>query len=222
MSNSDKYRVDFIGDCGIQIRFVSTAGINLTEIKKRINNLEKIKDLYFAFDTISIFFDPIVTNPFILKEKVLNIISAGDFTTEKGVKNEDENKVIEIPVCFCEVCALDRERAIKFSGLSFKDFVEQYVSVEYKVLFIGFQPGFPFLGGLPENLHIPRLATPRTRIEGGSVGIGGSQTGIYPFASAGGWNIIGKTNVKLFDFHKGALLKPGDKVKFAIQNHTLQ
>ena len=81
---------------------------------------------------------------------------------------------------------------------------------------MGFQPGFPYLGGLPENLHTPRRATPRTEVPAGSVGIGGSQTGMYPFASPGGWQIIGRTSVALFDAQKQppTLLAAGDRVRF--------
>ncbi|MDM8517280.1 carboxyltransferase domain-containing protein, partial [Desulfobacterales bacterium HSG16] len=80
----------------------------------------------------------------------------------------------------------------------------------------GFTPGFPFLGGLSENLHTPRLATPRTSVFAGSVGIANNQTGIYPITSPGGWQIIGRTPLKLFDpgRSKPFLLKAGDKLKF--------
>ena len=88
---------------------------------------------------------------------------------------------------------------------------------------IGFQAGFPYLGGLPENLHTPRRATPRTVVPVGSVGIGGVQTGIYPFSSPGGWQLIGYTKQALFDKNQvqPTLLQAGDTVKFIVEGIEL-
>ncbi len=87
----------------------------------------------------------------------------------------------------------------RHSGLSEKQVVELHASVEYVVWFLGFQPGFPYLGNLPEPLHMPRRAEPRLQVPAGSVGIGGAQTGIYPLSTPGGWQLIGLTPLKLFD-----------------------
>jgi len=86
------------------------------------------------------------------------------------------------------------------------------------VYFLGFSPGFVYLGGLPETLHTPRLATPRPSIAGGSVGIAGSQTGIYPVNSPGGWRLIGRTPMRMFDpdATPPTRLQPGDRMKFAV------
>lgn len=88
---------------------------------------------------------------------------------------------------------------------------------------MGFQPGFPYLGGLPENLHTPRKKTPRTKVPAGAVGIGGSQTGIYPFTSPGGWQLLGKTDIALFDISQPSpvLLKAGDQVRFVAESIRL-
>lgn len=93
----------------------------------------------------------------------------------------------------------------------------------YTVYMIGFQPGFPYLGGLPKCLHTPRRATPRTVVPAGSVGIGGAQTGIYPFASPGGWQLIGHTKLALFDKNQAqpTLLQAGDTVKFVVEGIEL-
>ena len=93
----------------------------------------------------------------------------------------------------------------------------------YTVYMIGFQPGFPYLGGLPESLHTPRRAVPRTLVPAGSVGIGGAQTGIYPFSSPGGWQLIGHTKQALFDKNqaKPTLLQAGDTVKFVVEGIEL-
>lgn len=90
---------------------------------------------------------------------------------------------------------------------------------EYLVYFLGFQPGFAYLGGLPQQLHTPRRAEPRLKIEAGSVGIGGSQTGVYPAASPGGWQIIGRTTLALFNPRQNppTALQAGDIVRFVIE-----
>ena len=102
------------------------------------------------------------------------------------------------------------------AGLDVDAYVRMHAGAEYTVAFLGFQPGFPYLRGLPRLLQAPRLASPRTRVAPGSVAIGGAYTGIYPAAGPGGWHIIGRTAVTLFDPERAApaLLMPGDRVRF--------
>jgi KipI family sensor histidine kinase inhibitor len=97
-----------------------------------------------------------------------------------------------------------------------EDVIELHMSVEYTVAFIGFQPGFPYLLGLPERLAVPRLPSPRVKVEWGSVAIAGEYTGIYPAATPGGWRLLGYTDVVLFDAARTppSLLAPGDRVRF--------
>jgi KipI family sensor histidine kinase inhibitor len=97
-----------------------------------------------------------------------------------------------------------------------EDVIELHMSVEYTVAFIGFQPGFPYLLGLPERLAVPRLPSPRVKVEWGSVAIAGEYTGIYPAATPGGWRLLGYTDVVLFDAARtpSSLLAPGDRVRF--------
>lgn len=102
------------------------------------------------------------------------------------------------------------------AGMSTADFAARHAAAEYRVAFVGFQPGFAYLDGLPRELHAPRRASPRVRIPAGSVAIGGEWTGIYPLASPGGWNLLGTTDAALFDpaGEPPALLQPGDAVRF--------
>lgn len=102
------------------------------------------------------------------------------------------------------------------AGIAASDFVAQHAAAEYRVAFVGFQPGFAYLDGLPLALHAPRRAAPRARVPAGSVAIGGEWTGIYPLATPGGWNLIGRTEIGLFDAAQDppALLQPGDVVAF--------
>jgi KipI family sensor histidine kinase inhibitor len=105
------------------------------------------------------------------------------------------------------------------AGLTPEQVIELHSSASYLVYFLGFSPGFPYLGGLPENLATPRLPAPRKRVPAGSVAIGGSQTGVYPMESPGVWRIIGRTSLRLFDPDASppALLRAGDTVRFIPQ-----
>ncbi|EGF8221499.1 5-oxoprolinase subunit PxpB [Escherichia coli] len=132
---------------------------------------------------------------------------------------EPESRFIEIPVVYGGAGGPDLAVVAAHCGLSEKQVVELHSSVEYVVWFLGFQPGFPYLGSLPEQLHTPRRAEPRLLVPAGSVGIGGPQTGVYPLATPGGWQLIGHTSLSLFDPARDEpiLLRPGDSVRFVPQ-----
>ncbi len=118
---------------------------------------------------------------------------------EESEALEPDSRSVEIPVIYGGAGGPDLAAVARHSGLSEKQVVELHASVEYVVWFLGFQPGFPYLGNLPEPLHMPRRAEPRLQVPAGSVGIGGAQTGIYPLSTPGGWQLIGLTPLKLFD-----------------------
>lgn len=122
-----------------------------------------------------------------------------------------------IPVCYDARFGIDLKEMSKSLKLSEREIIELHANATYTVYFIGFLPGFLYLGGLNERLHLPRKATPRLRVDKGAVAIGGHQTGIYPMQSAGGWHIIGSTPVPLFDLTKEppCFAKSGDQIKFS-------
>ena len=128
----------------------------------------------------------------------------------------EEPRTVEVPVSYGGACGPDLESVALDTGLTQARVVELHASARYLVYFLGFSPGFPYLGGLPAELAAPRLAAPRKRVPAGSVAIGGSQTGIYPMESPGGWRIIGRTEMRLFDpkADPPALLRMGDYVRF--------
>lgn len=130
-----------------------------------------------------------------------------------------EPRQVEIPVVYGGAGGPDLAEVARAADLTSQQVVELHSSADYVVYFIGFQPGFPYLGGLDERLHTPRRAEPRLVVPGGSVGIGGSQTGIYPLAAPGGWQLIGHTPLSLFDPQQQppTLLRPGDSVRFVPQ-----
>jgi len=130
---------------------------------------------------------------------------------------------VEIPVIYGNDAGPDLQVVADHAGLTPQQVVELHSSIDYVVYFIGFQPGFPYLGGLDDRLHTPRRAEPRLSVPAGSVGIGGSQTGIYPLATPGGWQLLGRTPVALFNPRQQppTLLRPGDSVRFVPQKEGI-
>jgi inhibitor of KinA len=121
-----------------------------------------------------------------------------------------------VPVCYDRDFAVDLDEVATRSRLMPAEVVSRHASASYRVACVGFTPGFPYLSGLPNELATPRRLTPRKLVAAGSVGIGGNQTGIYPQDSPGGWNIIGRTPLRLFDPSEvpPSLFVIGDTVRF--------
>ncbi|MGE9550806.1 5-oxoprolinase subunit PxpB [Erwinia amylovora] len=138
---------------------------------------------------------------------------------EKSEQLESEVRQVEIPVVYGGAAGPDLNEVARHSGLTPQQVVAAHAAADYTVFFIGFQPGFPYLAGLDDRLHTPRRAEPRVLVPAGSVGIGGSQTGVYPLASPGGWQLIGLTDAVLFNpqSQPPTFLRPGDSVRFVPQ-----
>lgn len=128
-----------------------------------------------------------------------------------------EPRQVEIPVCYGGDCGPDLGDVCAMHGMAPAKAIELHSSAKYVVYFLGFTPGFAYLGGLPEALVTPRLAAPRRRVPPGSVGMAGNQTGVYPFATPGGWRLIGRTPIRMFqpDRNDMSFLSIGDRVRFA-------
>ncbi len=126
---------------------------------------------------------------------------------------------VEIPVWYGGDAGPDLAEVARHTGLSCAEVIACHSAADYRVYFLGFQPGFAYLGGLPDCLATPRRTQPRILAPAGSVGIGGSQTGIYPANSPGGWQLIGRTPLRLFDpqGEPPSLLLPGDRIRFVPQ-----
>lgn len=133
------------------------------------------------------------------------------------------SRLVDIPVVYGGHSGPDLDEVARHSGMSASQVVACHASMDYVVYFIGFQPGFPYLGGLDQRLHTPRRAEPRVQVPAGSVGIGGSQTGVYPVAAPGGWQLIGQTQIPLFtpEQQPPVLLRPGDRVRFVPQKEGI-
>ncbi len=170
---------------------------------------EEVLEMVPAFHSLTVFLKPEADVSNFL-DRIEAIIDTKDF-------QHDINKVlITIPVCYDAPFSLDIEELAHKKEISIPEIIVLHTAPVYFVHFLGFLPGFPYLGGLDKRLHCPRKKEPRQFISKGSVGIGGNQTGIYTSNSPGGWNIIGKSPLKFFDVTKenSALIQAGNYVKF--------
>ncbi len=130
--------------------------------------------------------------------------------------DQASTRTIEIPVCYGGAHGVDLAQVAAHTGLDAEAVIARHTAAHYRVAMLGFAPGFPYLLGLDARLHLPRRAQPRLRVPAGSVAIGGAQTGIYPRELPGGWQLIGRTPLRLFDVHAQppSLLQSGDCVRF--------
>lgn len=170
----------------------------------------RIRNLHPAYASLLIDFDPMRWSHEELTAHVRELIGRS--------KSSDAriSRAITIPVCYDPEFGPDLSDVATIHHISVNEVARLHTSAKYLVYFLGFSPGFAYLGGLPEQLRTPRLSTPRGRVAAGSVGIGGDQTGVYPIQSAGGWRIIGRTPVRMFDVSGDppTRLQPGDVVQF--------
>ncbi|AEH25379.1 5-oxoprolinase subunit PxpB [Pyrococcus yayanosii] len=168
---------------------------------------EWLAEVVPAYSSLAVFYDPSLIG----YDDVRRIIEGIPFEPEDA-----GGRLVEVPVKYGGEFGPDLGFVAEHNGLSEEEVVEIHSSRIYKVYFIGFLPGFPYLSEVDERIAAPRLERPRLRVPAGSVGIAGRQTGIYPVESPGGWRIIGRTPLKLFDPSREppVLLRSGDRVKF--------
>jgi KipI family sensor histidine kinase inhibitor len=170
-----------------------------------------VRNLHPAYCSLLIKFDPLR-----MEHDKLEAILRG-YLERLDEAKLPEPRHVEIPVCYGGEFGPDLAEVCAMRGITEAQAIELHASVEYLVYFLGFVPGFAYLGELPKELATPRLAAPRKRVPAGSVGIAGNQTGVYPFATPGGWRLLGRTPVKMFRAESDglSLLSIGDRVRFA-------
>ena len=168
-----------------------------------------VLNLHPAFASVLIDFDPRLHTH-------ADIEALARQRMETAVDEARPARVVEIPVCYGGEFGPDLEFVARHAGLTPERVIELHAAADYLVYFVGFATCFPYLGGLPPELATPRLSAPRKLVPAGSVAIGGSQAGIYPLASPGGWRIVGRTPLALFDPQSSPppLLRMGDRVRF--------
>ncbi|KAB1069187.1 5-oxoprolinase subunit PxpB [Tamlana haliotis] len=184
---------------------------DVINFKERLNtsDLKNIIEIRSAYQSLLILYSEDISF-----EKEVEVLKTIYDSEEKS--SESQSTIWRIPVCYDAVFGLDLEEMSQTKNLSEEEIVKRHVEVLYTVYFIGFLPGFLYLGGLDEKLSTPRKASPRLVVEKGSVAIGGGQTGIYPSESPGGWHIIGQTPVDFFNPKNTppCFAKPGDGIHF--------
>src|SRR5258705_2334128 len=227
------YRIFPLGDNAITIDFgnVIDQTTNSLVIKLfnqfRQNPFAGLIETIPAYSSITVYYDV-----FAISKTFANSQSAYEYVSAELIKmlqepiTDDnlESRLIKIPVCYEREYAPDLDEIAKTKGISADDVVRIHMAKQYRVYMIGFLPGLSYMGEVDEEIAVPRKSQPKP-VAAGSIGIAGKQTGIYPAASPGGWQIIGRTPLKLFDATKEepTLLKAGDTVQFfSISKHEFE
>jgi inhibitor of KinA len=210
-------KIDALGDSALIINLadeISDSSGLLARVLSAAATIEGAKlpgvvDVTSSYESVAVFFDLPQVEPDI-EDKIRALIASA------GVRVSGKKRRVQIPVCYDEEFALDLDRVANHTSLTPDAIVTLHSSAEYTVACIGFMPGFPFLAGLPQQLRVPRLESPRTKVSAGSVAIANAQAGVYPLESPGGWNVLGRTPLQLFRVNENppTLLRPGDCVQF--------
>jgi KipI family sensor histidine kinase inhibitor len=176
------------------------------------HRIKGIKDLVPSYRSLMVVYDPLVISLDSLESQMNEIWNALDDA------RLPDPRTVEIPVVYGDKYGPDLEWIADYHKMTRQDVIRLHTQPTYQVYMIGFMPGYPYMGEVPDELVTPRRKTPRTHVPGGSVGIAQKQTGIYPVASPGGWQIIGRTPVRLFDPQgkPPSFLEMGDRVKFFV------
>lgn len=213
-------RVREAGDAGLLLELepVIDAAVNARAVgiagALRRRALEGIRDIVPTYRSVAIHFDPSVVSPSLLRDAITQAVREGQAV--------HEGRLIEVPVMYGGEHGPDLAEVAEWAELSPDKVIDRHGAVDYRVFMFGFMPGFAYLGSVDDAIAAPRRATPRVRVPAGSVGIAGRQTGVYPFDTPGGWQLIGRTSVRMFDATRSApaLCAPGDRVRFIRDKST--
>ena len=217
-----KPKIKLLGDSSVLVQFGSDIDISVNQRVHALASLleaspfEGMIETVPAYATLLVHYDPLA----------VSFTRVRDFLREKLSQTEASAarnpKRVEVPVRYGGDFGVDLEAVARHLQLQVEDVIRLHSGKLYTVFMMGFTPGFPYMGKLDDALVMPRLETPRTRVPAGTVAIAGSQTGIYPIASPGGWQLIGWTPLTLFDpaSETPFLFAPGDEVKFIVDDHV--
>lgn len=195
---------------------VTGLGAQIHELRNTDPLLAGVTDLVPGFRSLTVHFDPWTTDASALGQRLLALARQGHELAVRG-------RQWLLPVCFDEDFAPDLPRLCDAKGLSREAAIALLLATRLRVYLIGFQPGFAYMGSLPPALTLPRLATPRQRVPARSLAVAGEMCGIYPWDSPGGWNLLGRTPVRLFDPDREdqpAMLAAGDEVQWIAIDRT--
>lgn len=208
-------RVTSLGDSSVVLQF--EAGIDpvvnarCVALAKAIEvlHVRGVRDVVPTYNAVTIHFDPRATDRLALSEAVRGLAASVSASEEGG-------RLVEVPVSYGGAAGPDLPAVAAFGRCSEAEVVKLHTGRTYRVYMLGFLPGYAYMGSVDPRIAMPRLDSPRLRVPAGSVGIAGAQTGVYPCESPGGWRLIGRTELALFDPTRPSpfLFKAGDRVKF--------
>ena len=243
MNEDSLYRIFPLGDSAITFDFgnVINEAIN-RKVIALFHSLNKeplpgMIEVVPAYSSLTIYYDVFKLKKLVeTNQTVYEWIKAQlEKRLQKPLTQVDSlSRLVKIPVCYEKEFGLDLEEIAEQKNITVEEIIHVHLSKTYRVYMLGFLPGFPYMGETDEQIKMPRKMQPRQRVEAGSVGIVGKQTGIYPLVSPGGWQIIGCTPLKLFEAHPNlpqrkaqndsiCLLSPGDNVQFySISKHEFE
>lgn len=212
----DKVKYLPAGDSSLTMEFGNEISVEINKMIRNTvsaienNSPEGIKELIPTYRSIQILYDPLIAD---FKKIVVSLEEILALATDGG---EDNYRIVEIPTCYGSEFGPDLSFVAEHNNLTQEEVINIHTGSDYLLYMLGFTPGFGYLGGMSEKIATPRLQVPRTIIPAGSVGIAATQTGIYPIDSPGGWQLIGRTPVKLYDplSDVPVLLNAGDYIRF--------
>ena len=180
----------------------------------RARSLPWVRDVVPALCGIAVHFDPY--HPALPASVIEYFEPLLQDAFKSASKFEDSGRTVEVPVCYDPAFGLDLADVSRRTSVSAGEIVKRHTRSEHLVLMVGFSPGQPYIGGLDPKLSVPRRATPRTQMPAGSVAIANEQTAVYPYETPGGWSILGRTPLRVFDPARdpASLFAPGDRVRF--------
>ena len=211
----DDFRILQAADSALVIEFGSAIDRSISDRVLALANtltlagLPGVTEIVATFRSLSVNYDSLLTTGRELEAAIKALV-------RRSRASSQVRQLWDIPVCYDPSYAPDIEEVAKSVGLTAAEVAALHAGTQYHVYMIGFAPGYPYMGDLPAKLRLPRRLDPRTRVPPGSLAIATSMTAVYPYESPGGWHLIGSSPVRFFDpdSAKGALLGPGDAVKF--------
>ncbi len=194
------YKILTVGDSAVSIEFGKSIDPKICKtaraarMKLEQEKLKGVTELVQTYCSVMVHYNPLITG----YDRLCRMIHAHLKTVDLGMFG-NEKFIMDIPVCYGGIFGPDMETVCEHTGLTEEEVIRLHSEPDYQIYMMGFLPGFVYLGGMNPKLETPRLMTPRQRLEAGSVGIAAKQTGMYPLPSPGGWQIIGRTPLKLYD-----------------------
>ena len=219
---SPKPKIVPLGDSSVLIQFGEEIDLGVNQRVHALGALVEISSIPGIVETVPAYaallvqYDPLAISFTQIKAFLREKIAQADQTISR------KPRTVNVPVRYGGEHGIDLESVARHRQLEVEDVVRLHTQKTYTVFMMGFTPGFPYMGKLDDALVMPRLETPRTHVPAGTVAIVGSQTGIYPISSPGGWQLIGWTPLRLFDLHSDTpfLFSPGDEVKFVADDNV--